>query len=157
MAGNILWQSGPVINFGAQPSGQGATLFDTERVQLSGDIYNDGASGGPCLYGKFTWIGGPSASLGDNANEGRTIDLYLLPFFSGGEVPTASTSGLPAHLYRGSFVMQTSGGGTARFDMAIEGVPLMPVRYRAWIENNLGQLLVSGWSLFFEGFNEAYT
>lgn len=156
MAGNILWQSGSVINFAAQNSGQGLQLTNGSRIKCSGDVYNNGASGGPCLYGNFTLIGAPTASFGANVQANAAIDLYLLGYYSGGELATGSTSGLPINLLRGSFTMPIS-GNPARQVMMVESVPLMPIRYQAWIHNQAGQTLASGWSLFFEGFNQAYT
>lgn len=156
MAGNILWQSGAVINFGLQASGQGAQLTNGSRVQASGDLYNNGASGGPCLYGNFFWIGAPTASFGASVNANANIDLYLMPYYSGGELATCSTSGLAVNLFRGSFVASVS-GNPARATWALEGIPLMPVRYQAWLHNQTGQTMASGWSLFVEMFNQSYT
>ncbi len=155
MAGNILWQSGTVISFAAQLSGQGAQLTNGSRVFASGDVYNDGRSGGPCLFGNFTLICAASG-FGANVMANQSVDLYLLPAADGTNPVTGATSGLPPTALRGSFVTPIS-GNVPRLIMGAEGVPLMPVRYRSWLHNNTGQTLTSGWSLFFDGYNEAYT
>lgn len=155
MAGNILWQSGTVISFAPQTSGQGAQLTNGSRVFASGDVYNNGASGGPCLFGMFTLICAASG-FGANVMANQGIDLFLLPAADGTNPITGATSGLPPTMLRGSFVTPIS-GNTPRMAMGVEGVPLLPVRYRVWIQNNTGQTLTSGWSLFFDGYNGAYT
>lgn len=156
MAGNILWQSGAVISGYLQLSGQGEQITNGTRTQASGNLINNGASGGPFLYGTFELVGAPTAAWGAAVTNQAAVDLYLVPSMDGTNFAHASTSGLPPSAYRGSFVSHVS-GNVARQRMTIEGVPLMPMAYQAWLHNQGGQTLASGWSLFFNGYNEAYT
>lgn len=155
MAGNILWQSGSPISFAPQLSGQGEQLTNGSRVFCSGDIYNNGVSGGLCLFGTATLITSANG-FGANVTANSTIDLYMVPAPDGTNPATAATSGLPPGAFRGSFVTPVS-GNVSRLAMTIEGIPLTPVRYRTWLQNNTGQTLTSGWSLFFDGYQESYT
>jgi hypothetical protein len=154
MPGSILWQSGPVIAFDSQLSGTGEALTNGSRVFCSGDFYNDGRSGGPCLFGTAvltTSLSGFGAAVQAN----QVIDLFLVQLPDGVQA-TASTSGLPNPAFRGSFVTPVSGNVTM-LRMMVEGIPLMPLQYRPWIQNNTGQTLASGWSLSLYGYQDAYT
>ena len=155
MAGNILWQSGAVISFAPQLSGQGEQITNGSRVFASGDFYNDGRSGGPCLYGTATLIASASG-FGAAVQANQSIDFYLTQFADGTNQVTAATSGLPVPAFRGSFVTPVS-GNVSRLTMSVEGIPLTPIRYRAWLQNNTGQTLTSGWSLFLDAYNQSYT
>lgn len=155
MAGNVLWQSGAVLSFSMQLSGQGQQLTNGSIVQLTNDLYNNGASGGPCFYGAVELTCAQSG-FGAAINSNVSVDLYLVPSYDGTNFPTSATSGLSFSHYRTSFVSPVSGNVT-RLRMANGPVPLLPVRYQGWVVNNTGQTLLSGWTLAFYGYNEAYT
>lgn len=156
MAGNILWQSGSVVSGFIQLSGQGRQLTNGSIIMASGQLVNNGLSGGPFFYANFDFVGAPSTSFGAAVNNNVSIDLYLIPTIDGTNFATASTSGLPFNAYRASFVTSVS-GNVARWQMSVPGVTVSPLAYQVWLQNNTGQTLNSGWSLFFTGNNEAYT
>lgn len=156
MPGNILWQSGSVVSGFLQLSGQGLSLTNTSIIMCSGQLVNNGASGGPYFYANFELIGAPTTSFGANVNNNVSVDMYLIPTRDGTNFATASTSGLPFNQYRASFVTSVS-GNVARWSMISMAIPVSPTNYQVWLQNNTGQTLNSGWSLFFTGNNEAYT
>lgn len=155
MAGNITWRSG---NFAMplQASGQGRQVGNAEMYLCSGILYNDGRSGQLALYctAEITLA---ASGFGSAVNNNQTVDLYLLPAaVSSGQYATGATSGLPANALKGSFITPVS-GNTPRLKMNIEGIPLMPLAYQGWIQNNTGQTMASGWSLDFVPNEQAYT
>lgn len=156
MPGNILWQSGSAVSGFIQLSGQGLQLTNGSIIMCSGRLGNTGTSGGPCFYGNFELVGAPTASFGANVNNNVSVDLYLIPTRDGTNFATASTSGLPFNQYRASFVTSVS-GNVARWSMITTAITLSPIDYQVWLQNNTGQTLASGWSLFWTGNNEAYT
>lgn len=155
MPGQILWQSGAIINFFPQLSGQGISLANGSRIQLSGDIYNNGVSGGPSFFG-LCELTCSASGFGAAVQAGQTVDLYLLPAQDGTNPITGATSGLPSTAFVGSFVTPVS-GNVGRLAMAVQQIPLLPVRYQSWLVNNTGQTLTSGYSVYFGGYQQAYT
>lgn len=155
MAGNILWQSGNVVAYFPQLSGTGLQVANAASIMASGNLINNGASGGPCLYGSFE-LTASASGFGANVNNNVSVDLYLVPGLDGTNYGTASVSGLPFSQYAGSFVTTVS-GNVSRLRMEVMGLTLLPVPYQVWINNQTGQTLTSGWSLSFYGHNEAYT
>lgn len=154
MAGLINWQSGG-NSYDLQLSGQGRQLTNGSIILLSGRLNNDGASGGPNFFALVELVGAPSTSFGAAVQAGASIDLYLVPSLDGTNFATASTSGLPPNHLKGSFVAEVS-GNVARWRMAVEGIPLMPVPYQTWIQNNTGQTLNSGYSVVAKTYGEYY-
>ncbi len=158
MAGNIFLASGAVISgFGMQASGQGTQLANAAALFCSGNFNNTGVSGGPAIFAfaEFTCAASGFANSGVSSN--TTIDFYLVPSRDGTNFMDANTGvpNLPTNHFKGSFVIANS--GNSRHRLGIEGIPLLPVIYRAYIQNNTGATLASGWSLQIDGFAEAYT
>lgn len=156
MPGNILWQSGSVTSGFIQLSGQGRQLTNGSIIMCSGLLGNTGTSGGPVFYANFEFVGAPTTSFGAAINANTSVDMYLIPTRDGTNFATASVSGLPFNQYRASFVASVS-GNVARWSMITTAVAVSPIDYQVWLQNNTGQTLNSGWSLFFTGNNEAYT
>ena len=156
MPGNILWQSGAVISYAAQLSGQGPQLTNGTIVQCSGDFFNNGVSGGPCFFG-FAELVTSQSGFGAALNDGNNLDLYLVPSRDGTNVMDVGLSGNigPASHFKGSFLTVVS--GNAQMRLGVDNIPLLPVRYRPYIKNNTGQTLASGWTLFINAYNQAYT
>lgn len=157
MAGNIFWYSGAVISgFGAQLSGQGAQLTNAAAVQLSGDLYNTGASGGPAFF-LAAQLMASASGYGAAIQSQKNVDLYLVPSLDGTNFPTVdvTNASLPTPSFKGSFVSTTSGNQKDVF--VLEGIPILPLRYRGYIINNLGQTLTSGWGVTFNTYEEGYS
>lgn len=154
MAGNILWQSGAVYSYALQTSGTGAQQATGVAFMTSGILDNTGVSGGPCLFG-FATLFMAASGLGAAVNPNNSIDFYLIPDRSGYVDTGISGATPPANHYMGSF--NTAQSGNRQHKLAIEGIPLMPLRYQPVLRNNTGQNLMSGWTIDFEGYNEAYT
>lgn len=154
MPGTIVWGSGGTT-YNLQASGQGISLANGGIIQLSGQLNNNGASGGPNFFASVELVGAPSTSFGAAINANVTVDLYLLPSRDGTNFVQGSTSGLPLNHLKGSFVSEVS-GNSASWRMAVDNIPLMPVTYKAWIQNNTGQTLNSGYTVTATTFPEFY-
>lgn len=155
MPGSILWQSGSIQSLSMQASGQGAQLTNGTSVALAVNLDNTGASGGPALFALAELVcsaSGFGAAIFNNA----TLDFYLSPSRDGTNFGTISTSGQSAQSFRGSFTTPVS-GNVSRLSMMIEGIPLLPDKYTGYLKNSTGQTLASGWSLFIDLYNNAYT
>lgn len=155
MPGNILWQSGAVQSLSMQASGQGSQLTNGSAVALSVNLNNTGASGGPALFGVAELVCSASG-FGAAVTNTSTLDLYLALSRDGVNFATISTSGQSPQTYRGTFTSPIS-GNVSRMSMVVEGIPLMPDLYVGYLKNNTGQTLTSGWSLFMDLHNGAYT
>lgn len=157
MPGTILWQSGSIFGtFAAQLSGQGAQIANGACLQVSGDFYNNGVSGGPTFYANFELLASASG-WGAAVQSNQPVNFFMVPSLDGSNFPNVDTANasIPTTYFRSAFITAKSGNQQDR--MAIEGVPLMPVRYRLYLINNTGQTLTSGWSLFLNNYEEAYT
>ena len=160
MAGNINWQSGAVASLAIQASGTGLALTNGSAVVLSGAalglLDNTGASGGPAFFA-LAQLFGSQSGFGAATSANTTIDFYLVPSLDGTVFAQANAAGplLPANHYKGSFVVTTSGNN--QYTLMLEGIPLLPVKYRGYIQNNTGQTMTSGWSITINTFSEAYT
>ena len=97
----------------------------------------------------FTWSFTLTASYGSNVTALQPIQLYLVPKLDGTNladvVSGASPSFQPNH-FRGTFV-NASGSTTGPLILTVEGVPLDPAKYTAYLWNQSGQTLSSGWAL----------
>ncbi len=154
MAGNILWQSGVVQWLAMQASGQGQLLNSGVAVATTNDLYNTGESGGPALYATAELYASASG-WGGAISAGNTMDFYLVPYFSGTMDVDVAGGVLPANSLKGYFRVTTSGNSHAH--LAIENIPLMPMRYKGYVRNSLLQTMTSGWTLNIGLYNEAYT
>ena len=153
MPGTIVWGSGGTT-YDLQLSGQGRSLTNGSIIQLSGQLNNDGASGGPHFFALAELVCAASG-FGAAVQALATIDLFLVPSRDGTNFATASTSGVSPNHYKGSFAPEVSGNVT-RWRMVIDGIPLLPVPYRAWIRNNTGQTLSSGYTVTANAYSEYY-
>ena len=159
MAGNITWQSGVIQSLMIQKSGAGFQLGSAAAISLSGAelgvLNNTGVSG----FGFFAIAEFLPAQSGFGAaiKSLQTIDFYLSPSRDGTNYPSVdvTNASLPPGAFKGSFVSTTSGNGQYR--MAIEGIPLLPVKYQGYIINNTGQTIASGWGITIDTYSEAYT
>lgn len=156
MAGNILWMSGTVQVLAMQLSGQGQQLTNGSAVALTNTLRNDGVSGGPGFFGLAELVCSASG-FGAATNANTTIDLHLVPSRDATNFMDVDTAGavLPANHYVGSFIVTVS--GNSRMRLGVPNIPLLPVQYKGYIKNNTGQTLTSGWSLFIDLYQEAYT
>ncbi len=156
MAGNINWQSGAVISFASQLSGQGAQLLSGAAVLCSGNLINTGQSGGPAFFGFAEFVSSQSG-FAAAVSALNTVDLYLVPSRDGTNYMDADTAGpvLPPQHFKGSFVITKSGNSQMR--LGVDGIPLLPIDYKAYIQNNGGQTLTSGWTLNIDCYSQAYT
>jgi hypothetical protein len=95
----------------------------------------------------FTYDFTLSGGFGSSVTAGGAIQLYLVPIIDGTNVATLDSSTplfQPSH-FRGTFVTPTN--GTSARLMTVEGVPLGPYKYQAWLWNQSGQTLSSTWVL----------
>ncbi len=154
MPGNITWRSGgPTVAI--QASGTGVQIANGSIVICSGIFYNDGRSGTLAFFGTAEMA--CASGFGAAVNSNVTIDLYMVPSIDDGTTfPTTSVSGLAANMLKGSFVTPVS-GNVSRLRMSIEGIPLMPLPYQTWLQNNTGQTLASGWGVNLKPNEQAYT
>jgi hypothetical protein len=78
---------------------------------------------------------------------GVTVDLYLVPAIDGPNFAEVDSTNhkLQSTNYRGSFVVLKSQTATQR--LVLEGVPLSPRLYKAYLLNNSGQTISTGWTL----------
>ena len=91
------------------------------------------------LYGGF----------GAAPTAGNVLSLYLAPILDGtnGADVDVSTPYCPSSLWVGNFVVAKSQTGTQRMDIPF--IPLVAYDYIAYILNQSGQTLSSGWTLTF--------
>ncbi len=158
MPGNIFWQSGgAVVSWALQQSGQGPQLANGAAVQVSGDFFNNGASGQPAFYVTAELVLSQSGYAAAVKSQ-QTVDLYLVPSRDGTNFPTldVTNASLPLDTYVGSFATTTS-GQTTRERYVKASIPVLPLRYRPYLVNNVGQTMMSGWSFNLDGYDEAYT
>ncbi len=153
MAGAITWQSGG-STFPLQLSGAGREITNGVNYLCSGILYNDGRSGALAYFGTAELVLAASG-FGAAANNNVNIDLYLLPSIDGTNFALGTTSGLPVNALKGNFMTPVSGNPT-RLRMAVEGIPLLPLVYQAWLQNSTGQTMSSGWSLDIKLNNDYY-
>ena len=88
-----------------------------------------------------------NGGFGSSVTAGEDLDLYLVPKSDGTNAAAADTTTplfQPGHL-RGRFITPTNGTSTRR--MTVEAVPLGPFKYTAYVHNQSGQQLSSGWVL----------
>ncbi len=88
-----------------------------------------------------------NGGFGSSVTPGGAIQLYLVPIIDGTNAAALDSSTpyfQPSH-FRGTFVTPTN--GTAARIMTVEGVPLGPYKYQAWLWNQSGQTLSSTWTL----------
>jgi hypothetical protein len=155
MPGTLLWQSGSIQTLGIQASGQGSQLTNGTAAALGTVFDNTGASGGPALYANVEFLASASG-YGAALSAGNYLEYYMTPSQDGTTFPDAGSGNiLPAGSLKGIFLVVTSGNSQARLN--IEGIPLMPVKYKGFIKNVLGQTLTSGWGVSLNSYNGAYT
>lgn len=160
MAGNIYWESGAVQSLGIQASGTGLQLTNGSAVVLSGAalgvLDNTGASGGPAFFGLAQLVTA-TTSFGAAVSANTSVDFYLVPSRNGTVYADADVAGpvLPANHFKGSFLVTVS--GSSRMNLMIEAIPLLPIKYLGYIQNNTGQTLNSGWGILIDTYAEAYT
>lgn len=157
MAGNILWMSGTAQTVAVQASGQGQQLNNGSAVACTTTFDNTGASGGPGFFALAELVLAQSG-LAAGVIPGNTIDFHLVPSrddVNFADANVAANPVLPGNHYRGSFITTVS--GNSRMRLMIEGIPILPIQYKAYIKNNTGQNMTSGWSLFLDVYQDAYT
>lgn len=156
MPGSLLWQSGVIQSLYVQASGQGAQLANATAAALGTVLDNTGVSGGPALYANAQFLASASG-FGAALAAGNYLEYYMTPSMDNGVTFPDAGSGniLPAGSFKGIFLVVTSGNSQAR--LGIEGIPLMPVVYKAYIKNILGQTLTSGWGVQVNTYQGAYT
>lgn len=155
MPGNIIFRSGTILSYAPQLSGTGSALTNTSIVQVASDLYNTGVSGAISFFGTVELLTSASG-FGGAVKNTDNIELYMVPARDGTNAAMASTSGVGLNYFKGLFVSPISGQPTL-LRMTIDGIPLLPMRYQLWIKNSAGQTLTSGWSMFLDTVEEAYT
>lgn len=143
MAGNIFAKETTVV---VLQNDNGASIASTSASASSAtalDMRTNG-NGSECFWGNFELKAGASVST---SVASKTVDLYLVPATDGTNYEDVDTVTpfFPPNTYRGSFVMITSATTVRR--MVIEGVPLQPMIYNAYLVNNLGQTISANWGL----------
>lgn len=80
--------------------------------------------------------------------QGTTVSLYLVPLLDGSNAAGVDTSTpyFNPNYFAGNFVWPAASAATSQ-RMDIDGVPLSAYDYSAYIVNNLGQSMSSGWTL----------
>lgn len=95
----------------------------------------------------FAWDFELNGGFGASVTASEDLDLYLVPKLDGTNAANSDATTpvfQPGH-FRGKFVTPTN--GTAARRMTLEGVPLGPYPYTAYVHNLSGQQLSSGWVL----------
>lgn len=87
-----------------------------------------------------------SCAFGTGPTENTTVDLYLQPLNIDGtsdSEPPENTTGFKGEWYVGSFILNNV-TTTQYHHLIVENVP---AEFAAWLHNNGGQTLSSGWKL----------
>ena len=88
-----------------------------------------------------------NAGFGSSVTAGEDVDLYLVPVLDGtneADKDTSTPKFQDSH-YRGTFI--TANTGTTARRMTIEGVPVGPYAYKAYLVNKSGQTVSATWTL----------
>lgn len=81
--------------------------------------------------------------------DGTQISLYLVPYLDATNIGTNPITGtaagsFPPGTFAGSF--QVEGTGTVQY-LDIQGIPIGPYKYRAYVLNSTGQQMSANWTV----------
>lgn len=147
MAGDIKAKPASIVTL----ESSGGSLSNGSQVAASTATYDN--SSNDMFFANFELNGG----FGSSPSVGALINLYLVPALDGtnyAEVDTTNHN-MPPACFVGSFVVNKAQTSAQRMDVL--GVPLQPLLYKAYLDNQSGQTLSSTWTLKIVAADDQYT
>lgn len=127
----------------------GGSLANNNQVAATNTLDNrsGGTSGGAGVGDVFLCNFELNTGFGSGPTVGNIVNLYLVPALDGTNYADVDTSGhvMPPACFVGSFIINKS--ATAAQRMVILGVPINPLLYKAYIDNQSGQSMSTTWTL----------
>lgn len=142
MAGNILAKEFAAVTLESSGSSQ------ANNTQVAASTANlDNRSGGITGAESYAFDFELNGGFGSSPAVGAVIGLYAVPAIDGTNFADVDTSNhnMPPACFIGTFVVNKAQTTAQR--LVVLGVPLDPLLYKIYIDNQSGQTLSSTWTL----------